>query len=158
MEHAPRFPIALSPCLPIASSSRYTARLLSDVVFTGVVRQRCQSCLLRLSNQRTSARLGSLRLTSALLGKAWRNTAGRGVGCLPSDAQSTSQYICNVCVCVCVCVRACVRACVHACVSTLKLVAVCFSEMASTHNTARGHNLEHHNLKIDFLLVPGFDN
>jgi hypothetical protein len=57
------------------SSSRYMARLLSDVVFTGVVRQRCQSCLLLLSNQRASARLGSLRLTSALLGTARRNTA-----------------------------------------------------------------------------------
>jgi hypothetical protein len=58
--------------------------LLSDVVFTGVVRQRCQSCLFPLSNWRASARLGSarlgsLQLTSALLGTAWRNTAGGGV-------------------------------------------------------------------------------
>jgi hypothetical protein len=44
-------------------------------VFTCVVRQRCQSGLLLLSNQRASARLGSLWLTSALLGTAWRNTA-----------------------------------------------------------------------------------
>jgi hypothetical protein len=53
----------------LPSSSRYTVRLLSDVVFTGVVRQRCQSCLLLLSNQRASTRLGSLRLYSAWHGE-----------------------------------------------------------------------------------------
>jgi hypothetical protein len=47
----------------------YGFALLPDIVFTGVVRKRCQSCLLLLSNQRASARLGT----------AWRNTAGGGV-------------------------------------------------------------------------------
>jgi hypothetical protein len=51
----------------LPSSSHYMARLLPDVVFTGVVRQRCQSGLLILSNQRASARLGSARLGSARL-------------------------------------------------------------------------------------------
>jgi hypothetical protein len=53
----------------LPSSSGYTARLLPDIVFTDDVRQRCQSCLLLLSNQRASAWLGSLRLYSAWHGE-----------------------------------------------------------------------------------------
>jgi hypothetical protein len=53
----------------LPSSSRYTARLSSDVVFTGVARQRCQSCLLFLSNQRASARVTSARFGSTRHGK-----------------------------------------------------------------------------------------
>jgi hypothetical protein len=68
----------------LPNSSRYTARLSSDVMFTGVARQRCQSCLLFLSNQRASAHFGSTRH-----GK--EKHCGGG-GCLPSDVPSTSHY------------------------------------------------------------------
>jgi hypothetical protein len=56
--------VTLSPCLPIANSSRYMACLLSDVVFTGVVRQCCQSGLLSLETS-------MLRLSSAHFGSTW---------------------------------------------------------------------------------------
>jgi hypothetical protein len=55
-------------------------------MFTGVVRQRCQSGLLLLSNQRASARLGSLRLYSA----RHRETPLEGGGAMHSA--NTSQY------------------------------------------------------------------
>jgi hypothetical protein len=77
----------------LPSSSRYTTRLLSDVVFTGVVRQRCQSCLLLLSNQRASARLGSAHFGSTRHGMEKHRWRGR---CLPSDAPSTSHYIITI--------------------------------------------------------------
>jgi hypothetical protein len=60
-------------------------------MFTGVVRQHCQSCLFPLSNWRASA-----QLSSAHFGSTWHGmekTAGEGGGCLPSDAPSTSQYV-----------------------------------------------------------------
>jgi hypothetical protein len=44
--------------------SKQRCGLLSAVVFTGVVTQRCQSCLFPLSNWRVSARLGSAHFGS----------------------------------------------------------------------------------------------
>jgi hypothetical protein len=58
------------------------AALLPDVVFTGVVRQRCQSCLLLLSNQRASARLTSAHFGSTRHGMEKHRWWGRG-GRLP---------------------------------------------------------------------------
>jgi hypothetical protein len=80
------FPVTLSPHLPIANSSRYTARLLSDVMFTGVVRQRCQSGLLSLE---TSV----LQLSSAHFGSTRHGEEKHHGGGLPSDATSTSHYV-----------------------------------------------------------------
>jgi hypothetical protein len=66
----------------LPSSSHYMARLLPDVMFTSAVRQRCQSCLLLLSNQRASAPLGSAQLDSLRLYSARHGVTpleGRGL-------------------------------------------------------------------------------
>jgi hypothetical protein len=61
----------------LLSSSHYTARLLSDVVFTGVVRQRCQGRLLSLAT--SVLRLRSAHFGSTCHGKEKHRRRGGGV-------------------------------------------------------------------------------